>query len=217
VVALSGLDGAGKSTQAERLCATLRVLGFEADVVWSSLADHPRWLNRIAGVARRVVAWRSGPTAGAQGDAELKARGQEARRASPLLTAGWAGLVTARLLGRVARELAPSTARGRIVVCDRYLLDARVHLRYQYGDSGPVRACARLLGLGFPTPRAAFLLDLDPATASARKPEYDAAANERRRALYLEEAEALGVAILDAARPADELAAEIAKTAWLRL
>src|SRR5438270_380228 len=42
IIAFSGLDGVGKSTQAQALKATLAALGYEPDLVWTPIRQNSR-------------------------------------------------------------------------------------------------------------------------------------------------------------------------------
>ena len=54
VIALSGVDGAGKSTQAARLCDVLNAAGIDTVVEWHRLS-HDRSLDRIARPVKRLL------------------------------------------------------------------------------------------------------------------------------------------------------------------
>jgi thymidylate kinase len=118
--------------------------------------------------------------------------------------------------GRVVRALWPHLVRGRVIVCDRYVLDAWVQIGYQHGvrNLHPQLAILRLL---CPTPRAAFLLDIPPETASHRKSDFEPAQNARRAELYREGQRLLRMRTVDATRPSGEISAELARTAWRTL
>jgi len=224
VIALSGLDGCGKSSQAEQLAEALERLGFDAVVVWTSVAFHPPWLGRLARTLKRrlaAVAPRSGwapaselePGAPRGSDDPVKAL----RRRSRILTFAWSTLVTALLAAEVVRKVWAPLLRGRVVVCDRYLLDAWTHLLYQYGEDRRYPFQLALLRLAFPRPRIGYLFEVRPETAAARKGEYTAEQNARRAAIYREKGEELGTRVVDAERPMPEICAEVAGASWSAL
>ena len=113
-----------------------------------------------------------------------------------------------------ARAVAPHLWRGRVVICDRYTLDSKVHLRYAYGEERAFGFQAALIGHLSPRPDLAYLLDVSPETASTRKRDYPLEENARRGNLYLEEAEGLGVRRLDGERPREEICAQLAREVW---
>lgn len=214
VVALSGLDGAGKSTQAEALAAALDRLGFETERAWVPLGSSET-LQRVARAGKRSL--RRGGSGG--DDRLLWNPGGRAGRRSPAVEAAAAAWSTA---GSVAngiahlRAAAAAAARGKVVIFDRYVLDTIVHLRFTYGGA-PHPTQERLVLALSPTPVAAYLLELAPDAAHARKQDWDLEFLEAQATLYRSQAERLGVRRLDATRPRDELAAEIAREVWLRL
>jgi thymidylate kinase len=84
-------------------------------------------------------------------------------------------------------SLRAMTARARrtgadVVIFDRYLYDELANLAL---DHRLTRSYARLLLSIAPNPDAAYVLDVDPIQARARKPEYPVEFLHRNRAAYL--------------------------------
>jgi thymidylate kinase len=214
VIALSGLDGAGKSTQAQALRAALATLGYDVGVVWTPLGSNVR-MRRLAAAARRLLARLPvGPYAQGGRDPSQSllssyggdAPGGTARRAA---VAVWS-TVSALINGVSFRRSAGGTRfGGRIVIYDRYVLDTIVDLRFNYAGARSLHVQEMLVSLVAPTPRCAFLLDLPPETAHARKPDWSLAQTRMRAELYRAEHRRTGVRLVDAQRPPDELTAEI--------
>ncbi|MBD8869502.1 hypothetical protein [Nocardioides donggukensis] len=237
VISLSGLDGAGKSTQAEHLRRALEALGYDAEVAWTKLGRDPV-LDRVSAPVkaavevvgrvrpRRGVLPAPRPTEQPDESGELRIHpggprpepdsGHLARERSALLSWGW-GCVVALANARTHRRAARARS-GTVLICDRYVLDSSAHLRYRYpaiGRPGFPRWLVRRLS---PAPRAAFLLDVSPASARARKPEqYTTRDLTRLRDLYVEESGRLGVTVVDGERPESEVAAALAEQAWRTL
>lgn len=214
LVALSGLDGAGKSTQAHRLAAALQQVGCDTAVLWARVGQDAA-LDRIGRPVKRLLG-RGGAGGGDQPAApgspgRVEPRRSRGRAVDPV----WAAVVAAVHGGGQRRDVAAAAAPGRVVIRDRYRLDARVHLVDRYGGGAPALA---LLDRLVPRPDVAFLLALDPQEAARRKPgDADLPDLVRHAARYRAEAAAEGVPLLDAARPAAELAAQIAAQVWSRL
>lgn len=192
-ITLEGGDGVGKSTQAALL---------------------EEWLTSRG---RRVVRTREpgGTEAGVEiREIVLHHRGDIAPRAEALLYA-------ADRAHHVATLVRPALERGDIVLQDRYI-DSSV--AYQGAgrvlDPGQVRDLSLWAAEGL-LPDLTILLDLDETTARARldgaRTRYDRLEAERSdfharvRAAYLELAAAdpERFLVVDAARPVDEIAAEI--------
>lgn len=208
VVAFSGVDGAGKSSQVARLVEGLRGAGVDPVVFWMPLG-HSRLQRRLSTTARRIL--RAGPRSGA-GPQPNGDRAKAIRLRRPFLTAAWTTLIASNHALTYRRVVAQARRQGHsVVLFDRYALDALAQMRYYYGD-GRWYALHRLLLTRF-APRAehAYLLDVDPETALARKQEQHTLEQLRRqRELLRAEASGLGVEILEGGLPAEILAARIA-------
>lgn len=221
VVALSGVDGSGKSTQAARLAETLVRLGFDAHEQWTKLGETP-WIWRIARPAKRVLLFvtRSGskstlppPSSERYGpDA-----GTELRRRSPALTHAWATFVA---LSNVLthRRATSRSLQGAVVVCDRYVLDSIVHLRARYGPERSFAFQAALVRRLSPKPAPAFLIHVTPEVAhERRRDEHELEELADLVRLYDEELSRVSVRVIDGTRTMDEVCADLAREIWLAL
>jgi thymidylate kinase len=245
LITFSGLDGSGKSSQTRYLRDTLDRLGYHAVAVWEPIAHVPEWLRATTGALSRLLLpfahllsrrrERHGAAAGGEADEagteHARARDSQPpgfawpsdhpvtrlRRRSGLLTFGWTMTITLQFAYRIARATLPQLARGRVVVCDRYTLDSWVYLLYKFGDHRRYTLQMAILRALSPKPGHAYLLDLPPAVASARKSDFVPERNERRAGLYLERLDRLGIRRLDGTRPADEVSAEVAAEVWASL
>lgn len=194
-ITLEGGDGSGKTTQAERL---------------------ERWLGERG---RTVVRTREpgGTDVGVEvREIVLHHRGDIAPRAEALLYA-------ADRAHHVATVVRPALERGDVVIQDRYV-DSSV--AYQGAgrvlDPREVRGLSNWATEGL-MPDLTLLLDLPPEVARERldvaRTRYDrleaeaATFHDRVRAAYLEIAESdpARIAVVDATRPVDDIAAEVRK------
>jgi dTMP kinase len=188
-VTFEGLDGSGKTTQAELLAATLRAEGED------------------------VVATREpGGTELGEGIRDLVLHGGE--------VVPWAEalLYAASRAQHVEKVIRPALARGASVVCDRYL-DSSVAYQGGARDLGVDRVLdLNLAAVGGLVPDRTFLLELEPNTVTARLDaehdrieREDLGFHERAALAYRELAVRFPerIVILDAMRPADELAKEV--------
>ena len=237
VISLSGLDGAGKSTQAEHLRRALVALGYDAEVAWTKLGRDPV-LDRFAAPVKAVVGAVgrvSGRPAAVNDPRPIEApdesgevrvhpggprpdpdSGHLARERSALLSWGWSGVV-ALANARTHRRAARSRP-GAVLICDRYVLDSAAHLRYRYPAARRPGFQRWLLRRFSPAPAAAFFLDVSPAAARSRKPEqYTTRDLTRLRDLYVDESRRWDVMVVDGQRPEADLAAALAESAWRAL
>jgi thymidylate kinase len=218
VVAISGLDGSGKSTQGQLLADTLQALGVDAAVEWRRLAQGSG-LDAVAAPVKRLLRKARGrrpeQTVAVHYSRSERDSASQLRQRSAILTWAWSIVVTAMHVRSQRAAVVPQLRAGRVVVCDRYTLDSVVTLRFRYGAGRLHTGAVRLL-----TPRAkvAVYLDITPEESLRRKDDgYEPAQLETMHALYARAWPELGVARLDGTRPSDELAAEIAHAVWLAL
>ena len=216
IIAFSGLDGAGKSTQAQALSASLTALGYESEVRWAPIGQNAG-LRRFASAAKRAGSRLPvGPLAGVRGEAvesHLLSRSEPGTPAfgpSRRLASGiWSTVTTLGNAIALRRAAHGTGTRGRIVIYDRYVLDSVVDLRFRYAPEARLRFHEALIRALAPTPARVYLLDLSPEVAHRRKPDWSLDQTRLRAGLYRREHAVLGVRLLDAGRSADDLSREI--------
>jgi thymidylate kinase len=222
IVSLSGLDGAGKSSQATALQATLQKLGVDCAIEWMPLGHSARnpTLRRIkrsaAGALSLARRRRPGPQS-SNGSRPAAATNptRSLRQRSELVTQGWVTIVALIQALQHRRAARRHRGTGRIVIFDRYTLDSAAQLRFFYGASHRFRFQKRLVRLVSPQPRMSFLLDVPPETAMVRKElQYTLDEVREQTQLYREELAGLRVRRLDGERPQAELSDEIARAIW---
>lgn len=235
IVALSGLDGAGKSTLAQHLHETLARLSVESAVVWPPAQNllfgmNPALKRRLRRLLERTGS--SPPTVGDRRtepeewtDVERRADPeiQDAPEFPPLPRQGTAfahvlaGIVALSQALALRRAMRGCPRSARVLIFDRYVLDAIVYLRHRWGDTRPLRWQCLAIRLLSPRPAAAYLLEIDPERALARKRDFPLQNLHERAVLYREHHQALGVKTIDAMRPVEDLCEEIAREVWLLL
>jgi dTMP kinase len=188
-VTFEGLDGSGKSTQAELLRARLEAEG--VDVVSTR---EPGGTELGEGVRNLVL---HGGHVGPWAEALLYVAAR------------------AQLVDEVIR---PALERGASVICDRYV-DSSVAYQGAGRELGIDRVLdLNLAAVGGLLPDRTFLLELDPSHVPSRiRRHFDRLEREgddfrmRTAAGYRELAERFPerIVVLDATRPADELAEEV--------
>lgn len=230
VVAFSGIDGAGKSTQSAALVEALNRIGYDAVTEWVPFSSD-EWPYRLLDLIKRGLttmplnardARPASPAAGNQanepaGGAAL-AQTTRLRQSSSAITHGWATVIALANALSHARAVARHLAAGRIVVFDRYTLDSAVRMRFLYGLERGFPVQNWLIGALSPRPVAAFFLDIDPGQSLQRKDDrWTAHALADHAQLYRQEHERFGVVKLDGTLPPEELCAIVAAQVWDRL
>jgi dTMP kinase len=192
-IVLEGIDGAGTTTQTDRLVATLTAHGRPAH------ATREPSQGPVGKLLREVLL---GGHRGADG--------------APLDGGAMALLFAADRRDHLRREIEPTLRAGKDVVSDRYLLSS---LAYQAEEAE--RSWVEGLARGIRSPDLTILLDLPVATAAARRraagritERYDdddtqskVANNYRRLAKGTD-----GVVVLDGSGSIDEVTRAIAAT-----
>jgi thymidylate kinase len=206
VVAVSGVDGSGKSTLRAALADSLDRAGVPVSMVWVRPGMGLGWLTRLAASGKRLLRQDAAPGLRAMANPDAD------RPASRRGAVGWvwAMLVTASFLVGVWRQHV--SARG-VVLYDRHLVDALATLDFAY-EGVDLRLQQRLVRALLPPADVRLYLDIPADVSVARKPDDLLGAHAVRRQLsaYARWLDRLSPAVrLDGTRPAAELAAESIK------
>ncbi|HSG28850.1 MAG TPA: hypothetical protein VLA34_10245, partial [Candidatus Krumholzibacterium sp.] len=207
ILVLSGLDGTGKSSQAERLLDRLEAEGLRSGVIWNRWK--PILTLPLVKLARRMLS----PVKDAR--TEDYSNFTEAKREkmkSPLKQKLWQRMVWSEYALQVRWRLVTHGWPSRGMVCDRYVYDTIVDMAVNFSVP-PERLetlCEDPLLSLFPVPAQAVLIDIDPETGATRKDdgtpvEYLA----DRRQLYLQMARITGAVVVDGTGSIDDIAEEI--------
>jgi thymidylate kinase len=163
VIAIGGMDRAGKSMARSALLEHLEARGYQPVYRWSRVG----YTRRIEG-AKRLFRRLWGGKAGA-GGASRSYPQRAARMRNPLKRRLWTSVALLDLLWEYAVTARYLRARGRAVVCDRWICDALVDLRVNFPqDRLEERLVWRLLTKLALRPDLSVLL-LIPAEESLRR------------------------------------------------
>lgn len=211
LVAFSGLDGAGKSTQIALLAAHLRSQGQDPVVIWTRGGYTPLF-SALKKLLRRLSGERMVPQAG-------PSQQRSQTMAQPAILRLWLSLAMLDMMWVYGARVRTERWRGRPVICDRYLWDTEIDFRLNFPQARFDRWLIwRLLVRITPRPDAAFLLSI-PVDVSVHRsrlkdepfptpPELLAWRTE----IYDIAAQRDSLLVLDGERPADQLASEILAT-----
>ncbi|GEJ58451.1 dTMP kinase [Anaeromyxobacter diazotrophicus] len=199
---LEGLDGAGTTTQAQRLAAWLRAQGRQVHVT-AEPSGGP-----VGALVRQVLTGRVGGAAARPG------------AANPFDPHALALLFAADRLDHVASEIAPRLAEGQDVISDRYTLSSLAYQSLTCGGPAWIEA----INARAPAPDATLFLEVSAATAvrrrfaaSSRRELFEVPAFQRRvarsyqRALARLQEQGERVLVVDGEQPVEAVTAALAE------
>jgi thymidylate kinase len=209
LVALIGIDGVGKSTQADLLAAAAARRGLRAVAIW--LRWKPLLLLPAAALLRRATSADGMPTASAEARSiSLKRR---LFRLGPTRRLWeWAASLDHGL--QVIPRIVAARRSADLVIADRYFHDALVDMGVNFGSDAPApHGLFRL----FPNPDRVIVLDAPASVVAARTDDLPSVGYvRRRRPLYLALAARHGWPVVDATRSREDVHAELAEILWGR-
>lgn len=195
LISFSGLDGSGKSTQIENLCAHLDSLGLRVVrlAFWDNVVVGTRYRENFV---HKMYNSEKG----------VGAPGKPVNRQDKNVRKWYLSLARHGLYLLDAIHLCEVVARSRrgqpdVIVMDRYIYDELANLPLQNFAS---RAFVRMVDSFIPRPDIAYLLDADVDAARARKPEYPVEFMHKCRASYMRLAKMLGYITIIPPLPLEE-------------
>jgi thymidylate kinase len=197
LIALSGVDGGGKSSHARALRDAFEAGHVRSRIVWTRIGDTP--LLRLLRSARKRYEQSKGTTT----------RRTFSRTGWRLVL--WAIVASADYAAWL-QYVRWRLWRADVVIADRYLCDFEVELGIRLHNEPHLAALLlRVLRSLAPRPQRAYLLQIDPALSRSRKTEsdfrdLDPAEMQRRYDALIHR---YGLRACDASRPLHDLAAEL--------
>ena len=177
IISFSGIDGAGKSTQIQKLQDYLAQEGLSVKVLtfWDNVVMFPKLR---AGFSKRML-----QSDGRVGTPERPAERRDKNKQNLPLLLGRSVLHCFDII-KLRRMVAAARRQNcNVVIFDRYIYDQLAALPLQ---SGWARGFAKALLRVTPKPDLSYVLDADPELARARKPEYPLDFMRKYRSSYLE-------------------------------
>jgi len=162
-VSFSGIDGAGKSTQIDALCARLRQDGLRVETIrfWDEIA-------RLKGI-RETTGHKvfKGDKGVGSPEAPINRRDKNVQSWPMTLVRLFIYFVDAVSTRLAVKKALRSDAD--LVIFDRYTYDELANLNMA---NPMIRAYVRMIMTFVPRPQVSYFLDADPVKARERKPEY---------------------------------------------
>jgi thymidylate kinase len=163
LIAFSGIDGAGKSTQIAYLCASLEQAGRRVRLLsfWDDVA---KMKSLREGVGHKVFKGDEGV-----GTPERPIKRRDKNVQSPVMT--FVRLAIYLIDAVSLRKTVHKALRTQVnvVIFDRYIYDELANLNL---GNAAVRLYIKGIMALVPKPNVSFFLDADPEQAFCRKPEY---------------------------------------------
>lgn len=196
LIALIGLDGAGKTTLSELLADSLRKQGLKVYVIQPFRYFLLEPLMAVVRVAAKLFR-------GSSNEARhpLLFRGKK-----PFLARQWPYLVALDNLFYDLIYIKPKLLSGYYVISDRYFYDLAINFDY-YGYS--CKHAGRFYRRVVPKPDITFVLDLSPDKAIVRAEELDINYYRQQRKRYLNLARDFGFYIINAENSIKEVLNDI--------
>lgn len=162
LVAFSGLDGAGKSTQIELLVLALRERGIEPKIIWSRVGYTPAF-NMAKKLLRIAFSWSKALPPSGSSVQRTRMLGR------PHIRRIWIAIALLDLMVKYGIQLRWLRWCSRVVICDRYLWDTLVDLEVNQGEASVRKLLLwRVLEWVSPRPDVAFCFVI-PVEESLRR------------------------------------------------
>lgn len=208
LVAISGVDGSGKSTQAGALEHAFKQCALRTRCVWGRGGATP-FAGAIIRVGKRLLGRGRAAQRADAGEVDPETRRQALFR-SPWARRLWPWLILVELTGYYFRRVRIPLWRGHVVICDRYTADALAEMAARLEDPAiPDRLPARLLRRLSPRPHMVIYLAIDPRLARERQPAHLQQGTpelaEHQAAMYNRLMQEEGAHVFDGTRRPEEL------------
>ncbi len=215
IIVLMGIDGSGKTTQAEFLAKSLSEKGIKAEVIW--LRGESYLTRPVLAIGKALLGAPKAKKREQIDQAEDYNRYVSSKRRifrNPLMRLLWRTLCLADYLINVKVAFARLSRETRVVILDRYIYDTLIDIDSAFGAGG--KEVSRMLDSWlmdlFPKPDKVFHIDIPPAEAMRRKDDIPSITYlEERHKLYEQISKLMGATTIDGSLPREAIAAAIRK------
>ena len=201
LIAFSGIDGSGKTTQVKLLQDRLKRNGVETSKMWS------RW-RPLLSLPLMYVLRRSSEVSVHKADFLSIVEFHNPKNEG--VASLWCFATQLENLLKISAKIIFPLTLGRTVICDRYALDLTVDGMSDLHDSlTGMRFGFKLLRL-LPSADCTFLIDVDAESAFRRKPDMpNVSYNVERIRRYHSLCDEAGVKVIDGRRSPEEIHREV--------
>jgi thymidylate kinase len=216
LVSLSGIDGSGKSLQAERLRAAFATCDVRVHTIWARGASS-RGVASVMRAGKRALGGNRSKRDSAATPRTEAEKFSDRRRQLQNPFARWVfSIVYATDLAYpYVWQTRRAMLNGNVVICDRHICDALVDYALFTGtDPANPPFALKVLHTMIPRPHVNILLDVDSEEALRRKPEEGSAAHlETARQMFLQLAQARRMTVIGGNTTAEEIQRSVARNA----
>ena len=194
VITFSGIDGAGKTTQIDKLSSYLESAGIPVHklTLWDNVA-----LFRSARSSFSRAVLQTDPAIGMPGR-PAERRDKNAQNGFLLVGRFLLYILDLISLRKIVRKT--PRVRGGVIIFDRYIYDQLAALPM---ENWVARTYVKMLLPFIPKPDIGYVLDADPEIARARKPEYPLDFMHRYRDSFLRLGKFAGLKVISEGTPED--------------
>jgi len=195
LLAFSGVDGSGKTTQIKALIQALNTCELKTKYVWSRCGSS-KFVGFLVKIGKLVFSKRNSQPISNTYD---KVQERESYLRNRLVRFFWSWLILTELTIKYDLAVGLPVLLGRIVLCDRYVLDTVAELSAYCNDNNMHnRLHSKLSNFLNPSPNWAFLLDVSPQVVLRRNHEKIPRAHlEKQISLYRKMAKHYNVTIIN--------------------
>ena len=202
-----GIDGSGKTLQAERLVSALRDRGILCDYTWCRYS--PRLLDPLNKLAKKLIRRKKG---GSEYTAFTSSKKGILRK--PIIGPVWLSLSLLDYLMQVRSCFRGLLGGVKVLICDRFIYDmlADLAINFDRRGEGIIKLARHPLVRLFPKPDAVFFLDVPPGVAWDRKKDPNVMDEQYlvdRAEAYATLSKGLGFIRVDGTRTVEEIAADV--------
>lgn len=207
LIVFSGLDGAGKSTQIEILVDYLDSRGWLPKFIWTR-GGYTTLFNGLKNLLRKLMGGRVPPP----GRNEKRERIMRSKRVQKF----WLTIALLDLLRVYAFQIRLWLCFGKIVICDRYLIDTLIDFKINFNNQDVKRwFLYKLLLWASPRPDVSFLMLITIEEAIKRSEQKDEPFPDspeildKRLSIYKKLSDDKNRTVLDGLKSKEELALKI--------